>query len=250
VDSAIFSGTVNSRLFLDYEFDDFHYKSQSEEVVEQVEAYLEANAEKFMVGTVYSFYTENRAGTVISLSREDLSDDEMKELRTAIRDDLPEIPGARILFEQEADEGGSATYFAVKLFGQDSTTLYRLADEAARRLETMDGVEDVSRPRSTGRREIQVSLDRARAAELGRTAAASTPATARSSPGLPCVWRTDRASRTCAKSLSPIRAAGRCCSATLPASSSSRGHVKSSAKTARSRWRCAAPTTARTGTTP
>ena len=36
VDSAIFSGTVNSRLSLDYEFDDFHYKSQSEEVVEQV----------------------------------------------------------------------------------------------------------------------------------------------------------------------------------------------------------------------
>jgi len=55
VDSAIFSGTVNSRLFLDYEFDDFHYKSQSEEVVEQVEAYLQANTEKFMVGTVYSW---------------------------------------------------------------------------------------------------------------------------------------------------------------------------------------------------
>ncbi len=35
----------------------------------------------------------------------------------------------------------------------------------------MDNVEDVSRPRSSGRREIQVSLDRVRAAELGRTAA-------------------------------------------------------------------------------
>ena len=54
--------------------------------------------------------------------------------------------------------------------GTDTTTLYRLADEAARRLDTMDGVEDVSRPRSTGRREIQVSLDRDRIAELGRTA--------------------------------------------------------------------------------
>jgi HAE1 family hydrophobic/amphiphilic exporter-1 len=35
----------------------------------------------------------------------------------------------------------------------------------------MDGVEDVSRPRSTGRREIQVSLDRDRIAELGQTTA-------------------------------------------------------------------------------
>jgi len=171
VDSAIFSGTVNSRLYLEYQFDDFSYKSKSEKAVNQIEAYLNANAEEFMAETVYSYYTENEAGTTISLSREDLSDDEMKELRTTIREGLPEIPGVRILFEEDADSGGSTTYFAVKLFGQDSTTLYRLADEAARRLETMDNVEDVSRPRSTGRREIQVSLDRQRAAELGRTAA-------------------------------------------------------------------------------
>jgi HAE1 family hydrophobic/amphiphilic exporter-1 len=171
VDSAIFSGTVNSRLFFRYEFADFSYKSQTEKAVEQIEAFLEANAEEFLVETIYSFYAENRAETTISLNREDLSDDQMKELRTAIRDRLPEIPGVRIVFDEEANEGGSSTYFAVKLFGQDTTTLYRLADEAARRLETMDGMEDVSRPRSTGRREIQVSIDRERVAELGRTAA-------------------------------------------------------------------------------
>jgi HAE1 family hydrophobic/amphiphilic exporter-1 len=171
VDSAIFSGTVNSRLYLEYQFDDFSYKSKSERAVNQIEAYLEANTEEFMVDTIYSYYTENAAGTTITLTREDLSDDQMKELRTVIREGLPEIPGVRIIFDEEADEGGSSTYFAVKLFGQDTTTLYHLADEAARRLETMDGMEDVSRPRSTGRREIQVSLDRARAAELGRTAA-------------------------------------------------------------------------------
>ncbi len=170
VDSAIFSGTVNSQLYLNYEFDDFAYKSKSEEAVKKVEAYLEANAEEFLVETVYSYYTENEAGTTISLIREDLSDDDMKELRTKIRDGLPETPGVRIGFEEDADTGGSATYFAVKLFGQDTTTLYRLADEAARRLETMEGVEDVSRPRSTGRREVQVSLDRDRLAELGQTA--------------------------------------------------------------------------------
>ena len=170
VDSAIFSGTVNSRLYLQYEFDDFSYKSKSEKVVEEVEAYLEANTDEYMIETVYSYYTENQAGTTISFNREDFSDDEMKELRTAIREGLPETPGVRIGFQEDADEGGSSTYFAVKLFGQDTTTLYRLADEAARRLDTMEGVEDVSRPRSTGRREVQVSLNRDRLAELGQTA--------------------------------------------------------------------------------
>ncbi|HSN55329.1 MAG TPA: efflux RND transporter permease subunit, partial [Candidatus Sulfomarinibacteraceae bacterium] len=131
VESAMFSGTTNTRLYLDYEFDDFSYKSRSEAAVGEVEAYLEANAESFMVDTVYSFYAENEAGTTITLSREDLDDDELKELRTTIRDGLPEIPGVRLRFEEDAAEGGSTTYFAVKLFGQDTSTLYRLADEAA-----------------------------------------------------------------------------------------------------------------------
>lgn len=171
VESAIFSGTLNKRLFITYEFDDFHYKSQSEQVVNQLEAYLEAHADEFSIDTLYSYYSENRGETTITLSRDDFSDDEMKQLRSAIREGLPEIPGVRFVFEQDADEGGSTTYFAVKLFGQDTTTLYRIADEVARRLETMEGIEDVARPRGDGRREIQVSIDRDRAAELGRTAA-------------------------------------------------------------------------------
>ncbi len=171
VESAIFSGTLNTRLYMAYEFDDFSYKSQSEKAVNQVEDYLEANADGLMIDSVYSYYTENEAGTTITFTRDDLSDDEMKELRVAIRNGLPEIPGVRVVFEEEANEGGSTTYFAIKLFGQDTTTLYRLADEAARRIETMDGVEDVSRPRAAGRREIQVSIDRNRVAELGRSAA-------------------------------------------------------------------------------
>jgi HAE1 family hydrophobic/amphiphilic exporter-1 len=171
VESAIFSGTLNTRLFLSYQYDDFHYKSDSEAVVDQVEAYLGAHADEFYIDTLYSYYAENRGETTITLTRDDLSDDEMKELRSAIRDGLPEIPGVRFVFDEDADAGGSSTYFAVKLFGQDTTTLYRLADEAARRLETMEGIEDVSRPRSSGRREVHVGIDRDRIADLDRTAA-------------------------------------------------------------------------------
>jgi len=170
VDSGMFSATLTNRLYLEYEFEDFSYKSQSEKAVEQVEAFLRANAEEFLVDSVYSYYTENEAGTTIFLTREDLGDDEIKELRSEIRDALPEIAGVKTIFRDEADQGGSSTYFAVKLFGQDSATLYALADEAARRLETVEGIEDVSRPRTSGRREIQVAIDRDRAADLGMTA--------------------------------------------------------------------------------
>ena len=170
VKSAIFSGVVNERLFLEYEFDDFFYKSEAEAVVEQVEQVLQRRSSEFMVESVYSYFGENRASSAIVLSRKNLDDDEAGALRKRIREALPEVAGARMTFRDEADEGGSSTYFAVKLFGQDSTVLHDLAEEVARRLETVAGIEDVSRPRSAGRREIHVAVDRDRAAELGLTA--------------------------------------------------------------------------------
>ncbi|MCP4900861.1 MAG: efflux RND transporter permease subunit [bacterium] len=167
VESAIFSGTLNNRLFLECEFDDFHYASQTEEVTEVIDEYLRANAEELFIESVYCYYAENQAQVVIMLNRDDLNDDAIKELRTKIREGIPEMAGVRAIFREDADSGGSTTYFSVKLFGQDTGELYDLADEAARRLETVEGVEDVTQPRSLGRREIHVSVDRDKAADLG-----------------------------------------------------------------------------------
>jgi HAE1 family hydrophobic/amphiphilic exporter-1 len=170
VETAMFSALVNKRIYMDYEFDDFHYKSDAERVVEQVEEYLYANKERFLVESVYSYYAENDAGTAIILSRQDLGDDEIKELRQEIRDGMPEIPGARAFFYEDAETGGSNTYFAVKFFGQDSGVLRDLALEAERRLETVENVEDISLSFKRGRREIQVTIDREKAHRLGMTA--------------------------------------------------------------------------------
>jgi len=170
VPTGIFSATVNNRLFLSYEFSDFVYKSDSERAVNQVEAYLQANKEKFQIKSVYSYFAENEARTVLMLAREDLGDESVKELRKKIRQGLPVVPGAKIQFHEEAQEGGSSTFFAVKFFGQDSGTLQRLCEEAERRLATVKGVEDISTSTSKGRREIQVVIDRDKAARNGLTA--------------------------------------------------------------------------------
>ncbi len=170
VKTAMFSAVVNKRMYLAYEFADFAYKSDAERAVDQIEAFLFAHSKEYDIESVYSFYTENEAGTTITLDREDLDDEAAKELRTKIRDGLPTIPGVRVFFQEEAEGGGSTTYFSVKLFGQDSGALYDLADEAARRLATVDGVEDIAPPRKGGRREVQLRLDRDKAAGLGLTA--------------------------------------------------------------------------------
>jgi HAE1 family hydrophobic/amphiphilic exporter-1 len=171
VPTGFFSATTNERLRINYEFSDFAYKSDGERAVSQVERFLHANAARFLVGGVYSFYRENEASTTITLARPDLSDREMQELRTKLRPELPKIPGVRLSFDDDsAEAGGSSTFFAVKLFGQDSEVLGRLAEEAERRLATVEGVEDVTSPIHRGRREIQVSIDRDKAMRLGMTA--------------------------------------------------------------------------------
>ncbi len=170
VEKAMFAAAVNRRLFLRYEFSDFVYKSDAERAVEQVERYLSANRDRFLIDSIYSFYTENEAGTVLVLKREDLGDQEVKELRKTIREGIPAVPGARIFFFEDAEQGGSSTYFAVKFYGQDGGVLQGVAEEAERRLATVAGVIDVSTSLARGRREIQVSIDRDKARKHGLTA--------------------------------------------------------------------------------
>jgi hydrophobic/amphiphilic exporter-1 (mainly G- bacteria), HAE1 family len=170
VKTGMFSAQVNERLRLSYEFADFSYKSDSEKVVNQVEKYLYDNAARLHVAGVYSYYAENEAGTTITLDRKDFSDAEIQDLRQEIRKGLPEIPGARVFFEDDAETGGGSTYFAVKLFGPDSSVLRDAAEEVQRRLETVSGVEDVTSPIHRARREIQVTIDREKALRQGLTA--------------------------------------------------------------------------------
>jgi HAE1 family hydrophobic/amphiphilic exporter-1 len=164
-----FSAQVNRRLGLNYDFKDFRYKSQAEDAVDVVEEHLYAHAEEFGVDEVYSYYAENEAGTVILLQREDMDDDEIKELRAQIRDSLPPIPGVEVRFDQDAESGGDSTYFSVQLYGRDGETLRELSERAAAVLEGIEGMRDVSTSLEHGRDEIQVEVDRERALRRGIT---------------------------------------------------------------------------------
>ncbi len=165
-----FSGQVNERLYIDYEFSDFLYKSEAEEVVNRLEAYLEDHRQEFLIDSIYSYYASNEAGTTLTLARKDLDDEQVKELRSKIRDGFPEIPGVRPFFYEDNEDGGGSTYFSVNIFGQDSGVLAGLAEEAKRRLETVDGVQDVASSLGKSRKEIQVKIDRQKAARLDLSA--------------------------------------------------------------------------------
>ncbi|HET6583802.1 MAG TPA: efflux RND transporter permease subunit [Nannocystaceae bacterium] len=170
VRTEVFSATVNERLFLQYRFDDFHYKYQAEKVVDEVEAFLDAHADEFMVEELYSWYAENEAATVIVLARRDLDDAAVKELRASIRDRLPRIPGVDIAFDQESDAGDDGMRFSIQLFGRDGEVLERLGPEVRELLVAEPGVKDVRSSADQLRDEIEVTVDRDLATRQGLTA--------------------------------------------------------------------------------
>jgi HAE1 family hydrophobic/amphiphilic exporter-1 len=167
VETSTFSGGVNRRLRLQYQFADFVYKSEAERKVRQVEDFLWAHKEEFLVRDLYSFFGENDAMTVIVLSQEDLSDSYLKELRKKVRQAMPPVPGTKVFFDNDSEEGGSTTYFSVRLFGNDVEGLNRWSETVAQRLEAIENVEDVMTSARRGRREIQARLDSERARRLG-----------------------------------------------------------------------------------
>ncbi|MGB6336289.1 MAG: efflux RND transporter permease subunit [Thermoanaerobaculia bacterium] len=170
VEAAIFSGLVNERLFLRYEFSEHTYKSEAEDVVDVMESFLWERKEEWEIASLYSFFMENRAETTMVLARKNMTDDEARDLRKKIRDELPEVPGVKFYFDDEAETGGSTTFFAVKFFGQDSGVLEIFAKEAARRIETLEGIQDVRTSFRNAQQEVQVKIDREKAQRLGLTA--------------------------------------------------------------------------------
>ncbi len=167
VESAMFSGIVNERIRLRYEFADHTYKSEARDAVRKLEPFLWEHRQEFEVESLYSFYMENRAETTMVLSRKNMTDEEVRDLQTSIREQLPEIAGVKFMFDDDADTGGSNTFFAVKFFGQDSSVLEGYANEASRRIETLVGIQDLRTSFRDSQQEVRVKIDREKAARNG-----------------------------------------------------------------------------------
>lgn len=161
------AGSVNRRIALLYDFQDFVYKSGAEDAVDRVEEELWSIRDEFNFKSVYSYFEENHAVTIITFNTDNFRDDEVKEVRKKIRERLPVIAGVKLKFFEDSETGGDSEYFSVKLFGEDTGVLDGLAQEAARRLKLLENVTDIRTSTRTGKNEVQVTLDRERARKYG-----------------------------------------------------------------------------------
>jgi HAE1 family hydrophobic/amphiphilic exporter-1 len=155
------------RLYMSYHIEGQHPLETVESAVDRIEEFLFDNQEEFNIRTVYSYYDKGSAQSVILLTAEEDATLSTREIVELINEGLPVIAIGKPSFEFEQQGGGSG--FSLQISGDSTAQLNELGVDVARMLASVDGLGDIRSDAESGEREVQVTIDRIRAAQVGLT---------------------------------------------------------------------------------
>jgi HAE1 family hydrophobic/amphiphilic exporter-1 len=163
------AGTKTDRLYLSYDFTDNLNYTRTEDYVSRVEDVLMPMKDELGVESIYSYYADNDAGTTLFFKNTTMSDSDLKEIRTTLREVLPVMPGVKIRLGDEEQEsaGAGAKTVEVTIWGEDSRYLEELSKQVRRRLAEMPDMRDVTVYGEGGKEEVKVVVDEDMAPPLG-----------------------------------------------------------------------------------
>ena len=162
-----FPQEAGRRLLLDYRIEGSYPSERIEETVDQMEAYLSENKERFDIRSVYSYWDEERAQSVLLLAPEEEAQVPTGEIIKRIEESLPEIVIGKPSFD--LDNQGGQDGFSIQLSGESTSVLMDLSPEVIRVLSSVKGLSDVRSDIRNGDWEIQIHVDRERAGLRGLT---------------------------------------------------------------------------------
>jgi HAE1 family hydrophobic/amphiphilic exporter-1 len=163
-----FPQEASRTLMLVYHINGSYPMERVEQAVQRVEAYIEANKEKFDVDTYYSFWVSDQASTRLYLKPKEEATVPAAEVMKRVVADMPEIIIGKPSFQFDQGAGG-ASAFTLQLSGESTERLATISQEVARRLSSVAGLEAVRSEAGTGEEEVQVIVNRDRASLLGLT---------------------------------------------------------------------------------
>ncbi len=162
-----FPQDAGRRLYMPLHIEGQHPLERVEAAVTTIENYLFENQQEFDIRSVYSYYETGRAITVVLLTEEEEATLSTTEVIAKIEANLPEIAIGKPSFEFDQQGGGDG--FSLQISGDSTAILNEVGAEIVRLLGSVTGLEDVRSDAELGQREIQVSIDRTRAAANGLT---------------------------------------------------------------------------------
>lgn len=163
-----FPQDTGRRLYMPYHIEGQHPVERVEQAVDTVEAYLYANQQELDIRSVYSYYDQGRAESVILLTDEEDATISTTEVIERIKEGMPAIAIGKPNFEFD-NQGGGNGGFSLQISGDSTARLNELAVDVERLLASVPGLEDVRSDAESGEREVQVTIDRVRAAARGLT---------------------------------------------------------------------------------
>jgi HAE1 family hydrophobic/amphiphilic exporter-1 len=165
----MFPQDVGRRLYMPYHVEGQHPLERVEATVDTIEEYLYSRQEEFNIRSVYSYYDQGRAESVILLTEEEDATLSTREIIERIEADMPAIAIGEPSFQFDQQGGGDG--FSIQVSGDSTEILNDLSVDVARALASIEGLKDVRSDAEEGEQEIRVSIDRTRAANVGLTTA-------------------------------------------------------------------------------
>jgi len=168
----MFGGGSGSEAMVFYQWQGSYSKNQMLEEITRVEDYLNANRERFHITQLYSWYSEQEgASTMITFDEDEVTD--TKPITDIISKELPKSARATLGMEGGPDGGGGGAggqNVQVQLVGDSTEMLGTLAKDVIPILSGRKELRDVRVDAGDQNTELNVRVDRERAAAFGFSA--------------------------------------------------------------------------------
>jgi hydrophobic/amphiphilic exporter-1 (mainly G- bacteria), HAE1 family len=162
----MFPQAARDRLYLPYHIEGTYPLARVEAAVDRIEHYLDSNRERFGIDMVYSVFVPDDASSVIRLKPRDELPMAPRDLLEEIERGLPEIIIGKPSFRFDEDQSETGA-FSMRVTGESTEELITLSRAVVRRLREVPGLDSPRTTAKAGEHEVQVIVDRDRAARLG-----------------------------------------------------------------------------------
>lgn len=146
-----------------YDYSEELSLERKQEIITQVEQALEPHREELLARSVYSFWNDRFSLTRIYLQEGKADEENIARVRRRLPELLPEIAGVQ-LGVQETNEGWRShrggNRVAFQIVGDDTETLFALAEQAIERVSEIPGLSQVETRHQEAQQELHVEPDR------------------------------------------------------------------------------------------
>ncbi|MDQ3617659.1 MAG: efflux RND transporter permease subunit [Pseudomonadota bacterium] len=164
----MFGGGSSKDVNLYYQWKGSYTKEQMSDEVLRVEEYLGENRKRFGIHQVYSWYSEQGEASTMITFDDGIKD--TKPITDIISKELPKSARTEIGIRGQGDQDGAGQNVQVRLVGDSTQTLSELATDIIPVLSRLGELRDVRVDAGDQNSELNVRVDRERAAAFGFSA--------------------------------------------------------------------------------